>query len=423
MRARVELHRILSIQLDQLSQQHQIPSASSSIMRFIQLHRALRSATRSSAITLARPLPLIPSAASAVIVAPRRAFSTSTAVAAPIPTTNIVARYEKFGPVDSVVKLCEEQLEAIKPTQVLLQFLAAPINPADINMIEGVYNIQPPLPAIGGNEGVASVLAVGSSVRGLKEGDWVIPALPGFGTWRKYAICEEDDVDQIDKNVPIEIAATISINPCTAYRMLHDFTTLQKGDLIVQNGANSSVGMAVIQLAKQMGVHTLNVVRDRPNLPELVARLTELGATTVITEETLANPRLLEEVLVKLPGGKKQQPSLGFNCVGGSSATDIARLLKDGSSMVTYGGMGRKPVSIPTGRLIFNDIALRGFWLSRWTQTHEKTERRAMIKEIMNLIRDDKFKTIVQKLPFEEFDKALALARQGYKDKKVVLKF
>ena len=51
--------------------------------------------------------------------------------------------------------------------------------------------------------------------------------------------------------------------------------------------------------------------------------------------------------------------------------------------MATYGGMSRKPVCVPTGRLIFNDISLRGFWLSRWTETHGKAERRAMIKELM----------------------------------------
>lgn len=51
--------------------------------------------------------------------------------------------------------------------------------------------------------------------------------------------------------------------------------------------------------------------------------------------------------------------------------------------MVTYGGMSRKPVAVPTGRLIFNDISLRGFWLSRWTETHGKAERRIMIKELM----------------------------------------
>jgi trans-2-enoyl-CoA reductase len=258
-------------------------------------------------------------------------------------------------------------------------------------------------------------------VRGLSVNDWVIPALPGFGTWRKYAVCESDDVDPIPREgVPLELAATISVNPCSAYRMLHDYIQLQPGDLIVQNGANSSVGMAVIQLCKHMGVKTLNVVRDRPTLPELRTRLESLGATVVITEDELANTRQLSEVMKQFGD---QKPILGLNCVGGSSASDIARLLKDGSSMVTYGGMSRKPVCIPTGRLIFNDISLRGFWLSRWTETHGKIERRVMINELMNLIKEKEFKTFVQLKPFEQFEEALTIARQGFKDGKVVLTY
>lgn len=45
--------------------------------------------------------------------------------------------------------------------------------------------------------------------------------------------------------------------------MLHDFKTLKEGDIVLQNGANSGVGKAVIQLAKSMGVKTLNVIRKR----------------------------------------------------------------------------------------------------------------------------------------------------------------
>lgn len=58
-------------------------------------------------------------------------------------------------------------------------------------------------------------------------------------------------------------AATLSINPGTAYRMLKDFVPVRRGDWIVQNGGNSQVGLAVIQLAREWGIKTINFVRDR----------------------------------------------------------------------------------------------------------------------------------------------------------------
>lgn len=42
-------------------------------------------------------------------------------------------------------------------------------------------------------------------------------------------------------DIPAEYAATIGVNPCTAYRLLRDFETLREGDSIIQNGANSQV--------------------------------------------------------------------------------------------------------------------------------------------------------------------------------------
>lgn len=43
----------------------------------------------------------------------------------------------------------------------------------------------------------------------------------------------------------------------------------------------------VIQLAKAKGIHTVNVVRDRPNLSELEHYLRGLGADVVTTDEKL----------------------------------------------------------------------------------------------------------------------------------------
>lgn len=77
------------------------------------------------------------------------------------------------------------------------------------------------------------------------------------------------------------------VNPSTAYRMLKDFVTLTPGDVVIQNGANSAVGRAVIQIAKIMDVTTVNVVRSRENIAELKQELQGLGADYVWTEEEL----------------------------------------------------------------------------------------------------------------------------------------
>lgn len=67
---------------------------------------------------------------------------------------------------------------------------------------------------------------------------------------------------KVPSDIPAAYAATLTINPATAYCLLRDFEKLQPGDVIIQNGANSMVGLAVIQMARQMGVKTINVVRE-----------------------------------------------------------------------------------------------------------------------------------------------------------------
>lgn len=66
---------------------------------------------------------------------------------------------------------------------------------------------------------------------------------------------------KVPKDIPAAYAATLSVNPATAYRLLADFEKLVPGDVIIQNGANSMVGLAIIQLARERGIKTINVIR------------------------------------------------------------------------------------------------------------------------------------------------------------------
>ncbi|MEJ1282344.1 serine/arginine-rich splicing factor 4 [Cricetulus griseus] len=213
------------------------------------------------------------------------------------------------------------ELTAVGGSDVHVRMLAAPVNPADINMIQGNYGLLPKLPTVGGNEGVGQVVAVGSSVSGLKPGDWVILASAGLGTWRTEAVFSEKALIQVPKDVPLQSAATLSVNPCTAYRMLMDFEQLQPGDSVIQNASNSGVGQAVIQIASALRLKTINVVRDRPDIRKLMDKLKDLGADYVLTEEELRMPET-KTIFKDLP-----LPRLALNCVGGKSSTELLRHL------------------------------------------------------------------------------------------------
>lgn len=52
------------------------------------------------------------------------------------------------------------------------------------------------------------------------------------GTWQTYVVKEENTWHKISKNVPIEYAATITVNPLTALLMLEEFVKLKSGTYI-----------------------------------------------------------------------------------------------------------------------------------------------------------------------------------------------
>ncbi|KAM8796069.1 enoyl-[acyl-carrier-protein] reductase, mitochondrial [Eudromia elegans] len=296
--------------------------------------------------------------------------------------------------------------------------LAAPVNPADINMIQGTYALLAALPAVGGNEGVGRVLRVGRRVAALAPGDCVVPADAGLGTWRTEAVFAEESLLRVPADVPLLCAATLGVNPCTAYRMLADFEALQPGDSVIQNAANSGVGQAVIQIAKASGIRTINVVRDRPDLPKLVERLMSLGADHVVTEETLRKPEM-KAIFQSTP-----RPRLALNGVGGPSATEMLRHLRPGGTMVTYGGMAKQPVTVPVSAFIFRDVKLRGFWMTQWKkdQTHDKEGLRSMMRSLCELVRKGQLGApACTQVPLEDYRAALEAAMKPFTSSKQIL--
>ena len=342
----------------------------------------------------------------------QRVFYTHTAR-----VSGFAVRYEQTGDPNKVLRGHTYSLPSLKHDEVLVRMLAAPVNPADINMIQGVYPIKPPMPAIGGNEGLAEVLEVGSDVLNLEAGDWVIPAVAGWGTWRTHAVCTPYDLMKIPRDISPIAAATMAVNPCTAYRMLHDFVQLKEGDVLIQNGANSGCGQAIIQIANQMNIQTINIIRDRPKLDELVDTLKNLGATHVFTDDALRKTEVIE--LFR----SMEKPKLALNCVGGRSAAELLKFVEPKGTMVTYGGMSKQPLMVPAGPLIFHDVRLKGFWMTRWNTDHRNSpQRQHMFKYLCSMIKKGNLKgPKCRLLPISEFQEAVNVAVKPFTTEKQIL--
>jgi len=319
--------------------------------------------------------------------------------------------YHQYGNPLEVVGVESQQLAAPKAGEVLVEVKFAPINPADLNTVEGKYPVRPPLPAVPGVEGVGVVQEVGPEVKHLKKGSVVL--LPhGLGTWREAAVMPAESLIEIDPQVPLEQAAMLKINPPTAWRMLHDFVTLKPGDWMIQNAANSGVGRATIQIAKSLGIKTVNLVRRQ----ELVEELRAEGGDVVLVEG-----EDLRKQVADATGGAKLR--LAFNSVGGESALNLANTLANGGVIVTFGAMSKQPLRIPNGLLIFKDLSWRGFWLTRWYQNASIEERDAMFAKLIPLARSGALKTkIEQTYPLSEAKAAIARALEGKREGKILFK-
>ena len=261
-----------------------------------------------------------------------------------------------FGKPADVLSLEERPRPRPDKGEILLEMLAAPVNPADLNVIEGKYGELPALPAIIGNEGVGRLIELGLGTNGFSEGDLILPMRRG--TWTQFMLADAATAVRLPPKMNAFQAAMLTINPVSAWGMLNSFVRLQKGDWVVQNAANSAVGRCVIQIARSRGWKTLNVVRRSDVIEDLKA----LGADEVVLEGGD-----LGAISADLCGAHR--PRLGLNAVGGASALNLANALSDCGVLVTYGAMARQPLKIPNGLLIFRNLEFRGFWASRWLRS------------------------------------------------------
>ena len=320
--------------------------------------------------------------------------------------------YKKHGNPADVLHVKSRPWPTPTSGEAVVKMCAAPINPADLNQIEGKYPVRPELPATPGFEGAGVVVDLGAGVKGLTSGALVI--LPhNIGTWRDALAVKAEDLVVVPEEIEPVHAAMLKINPMTAWRLLHDYVDLEQEDWLIQNAANSAVGRAVIQIAREPGYRTVNVVRRS----ELIDELRAEGGNAVIVD----GENLRDEVKNATGGAPIR---LGLNAVGGESALRLANCLAFGGTLVSFGAMSLQPLKIPTGLLIFKDLRFRGIWINKWYDNATPAQRMDAFQSLFEMAKRGLLKTKVEKAyPLSEAKAAVAHAAQGKRSGKIIFEF
>jgi NADPH:quinone reductase-like Zn-dependent oxidoreductase len=256
-----------------------------------------------------------------------------------------------------------------------------------------------------------SATVIESRSANFAPGDSVIP-IARIGGWASHAIASENNLIRVPSGIDPQQAAMLKVNPATAWLLLHHFHNMEKGDWVALNAANSGVGQCVMQLAAWLGIRTICFMRNMDLAPEHLS----LGATGVFED----SPEGFLEAREMLGKGTAK---LAFNAVGGDSALRLMKLLAEGGTHITYGAMAKKPLTVPNGLLIFNDIRVRGLWVSRWIEGAPRAEVEGVYRTLAARIMDGSLRQEVDStFQLDEFAAALARLDAGNRRGKVLFK-
>lgn len=189
------------------------------------------------------------------------------------------------------LRIEEIPIPELNSNQILVKIMASGVCHTDLHAVSGDWPIKPNLPLIPGHEGAGVVVAVGSNVKSVKEGDHVgIPWLHsacGFceyclrgwetlcldqkntgysvnGCYAEYTVADPNYVGHFPKKLDFAAAASILCAGLTVYKGIKE-TDTKPGDWIVISGIGG-LGHMAVQYAKVMGLRVIAVDIHKPQL-------------------------------------------------------------------------------------------------------------------------------------------------------------
>jgi len=256
---------------------------------------------------------------------------------------------EQHGPIENL-HVSDIPAPSIGAGQVLVEVLAAGVNPSDIVSAEGRFP-QAVLPRVLGRDFAGKVVQgppeiLGSDVWG-SGGDL---GITHNGTHAEFVGLPRDAVALRPTNISVEEAGAAGVPFVTAWIAAVEYGRLQKDECVIVSGAAGAVGLAATEIALALGARVIALVLD-----EREAQRLDKSRLAGIARSDLSN---LVDIVKDVTGGRGAD--LALNGVGAPIFQIMFDSLAPAGRMTVYSAVAGREVTLDLFALYRNRLQVFG---------------------------------------------------------------
>lgn len=294
--------------------------------------------------------------------------------------------------------------------EVRVAIKAASLNFPDLLIVQGKYQMKPPLPFVPGAEFAGVVEAVGDGVKHLTVGTQVagFAGTGGFGT---HVVAPAFTLMPLPPVFSFGDAAAFLCTYGTTYHALMDRAALKAGETVLVLGAAGGVGTAAIQIAKAAGAKVIAAA----STDDKCALCTALGADATINYST----QNLRDAIKTLTEGTG--PDVIYDPVGGEMTEQAFRSIAWRGRHLIIGFANGPIPALPLNLPLLKGASVMGVFWGEFAK-REPQNNAACLMQLAAWYMEGKIKPVVEHtLPMSQLKQAFALMGSRQVRGKVVL--
>ena len=295
----------------------------------------------------------------------------------------------EFGPYENIAI---EERPAPEPAsdEIRVAPEAWGLNHVDVIMVGGTYQLRPDLPFVPGGETAGYVTAVGADIEDIVVGDKVMTRHRP-GAFAEIVTAKRANVIPMPDNMPFEEAAGFRAGFVTAYHGLVQAGRLQAGETVLIHGATGGMGLAAVQVAKQLGATVIATSGSDAKLSVVGT----YGADHLVNYKDGFRDRVKD-----LTDGRGAD--VVFDPVGGDVFDESMRCINMGARLIVVGFTAGRAAEARTNHLLIKCASVTGIRAGSMSRRDPATAGKNL-ETLLQWASDGRIRThISHRFPFDQ---------------------